>query len=203
MNTLETIIKKFNLKNTPLRPGTWVMGSRNKELLELYTELGFKLGAEIGVEAGIYSEEMCKSVPNLTLYSIDPWKAYGGYREHVSQEKLEALYKTAYDRLKPYNCYIIRDLSENAHELFQDESLDFVYIDGNHDFLHVTNDLEYWSRKVKKGGIVGGHDYIRRSGPYRNNVKDVIPAFAYANGIREWFILREPKGASSWFWVKP
>lgn len=45
---------------------------------------------------------------------------------------------------------------------FKDESLDFVYIDGNHSFQHVVNDLCEWEKKVKVGGIVAGHDYIKR-----------------------------------------
>ena len=200
MNTLETVTKKFNITEKP-HPGTWVKGSRNKELLELFKDLNFKVGAEIGVEKGVYSETICKAIPDVTLYSIDPWITYKGYREHVSQEQMDLMYQSTYNRLKGYQCFVIRDFSESAFSKFADRSLDFVYIDGNHDFLHVTQDIINWSKKVKVGGIISGHDYVRRSGIHQNHVKDVLPSYCYSQGISEWFILNEQKGANSWFLV--
>ncbi len=201
MNTLNYILNKWRI-----RPGrkaaVEIPGTRHKDLVNLFQELGFKNGAEIGVEAGIFSEEICKANPKLKLYCIDPWKAYPGYIEHTSQQELDNLYEETLRRLKPYNCRIIRGFSEDVYELFDDESLDFVYIDGNHEFLHVTQDLVYWSPKVRKGGLIAGHDFRRNSKKYINDVKDVIPAYAYAKHINPWFVLREPVEASSWFWIK-
>lgn len=204
MNTSEYIIKKFNVEKPKF--GTEVNGSRKKELLEIIKELDFKVGVEIGVEFGSYSEEICIANPQLKLYSIDPWKAYPTYREHLTQSKIDSIYEAAKLRLKPYNCKIIRDFSEKAYKKFDNESVDFIYIDGNHEFLNVAQDIALWMPKLKKGGIMAGHDYIRRTGEYGliNNVKDVVPAYAYAKGITVWYILREtkPNGPSSWFWVK-
>ncbi len=47
---------------------------------------------------------------------------------------------------------------------FEDESLDFVYIDGNHAAPWVDDDIREWSKKVRKGGVVSGHDYARVRG---------------------------------------
>ena len=47
---------------------------------------------------------------------------------------------------------------ENAAKLFQDNSLDFVYIDSAHDYEHTKEDLETWYPKVKKGGLFCGDD---------------------------------------------
>ena len=55
---------------------------------------------------------------------------------------------------------MIRCLSKNAVKLFKDESLDFVYIDANHAYDFVKEDLEMWWPKIKKGGYICGHDYI-------------------------------------------
>lgn len=203
VNTLNYILKKYSLDPSQRSPIDIVNIGR-EDLAKLFAELKFTTGAEIGVEAGIYSEILCRVNPKLTLYSIDPWKTYRGYREHVTQAKLDSLYRDCIKRLKSYNCQIVRKFSEEAYQDFPDESLDFVYIDGNHDFLHVTQDLTYWSPKVKKGGIVAGDDYIRPAGKYGyyNNVKDVIPAYAYAKRINPWFVLREANRPSSWMWVK-
>lgn len=201
MDTLDYIGKKFNLKSPG--PGTNIPGSREVELLTIFKDLGFTKGVEIGVERGVFSEKICQANPQLTLYCVDPWKAYKGYRDHVSQEKLDLFYKETSERLSNYNCKIIRGFSEEVYKQFPDESLDFVYIDANHDFLHVTQDIYYWMTKIRKGGIVAGHDFRRDKGNYINHIKDVIPAITYALKINPWFILRSPDETSSWFWVKP
>lgn len=35
---------------------------------------------------------------------------------------------------------------------------DMVFIDGSHDYLDVLDDLRYWKDKIKRGGIICGHD---------------------------------------------
>jgi FkbM family methyltransferase len=161
------------------------------------------IGAEIGVEQGAFSEVICKNPNVKKLYSIDAWKAYRGYRDHVRQEKLDGFFNATKERLKNYNSEIIRKFSVDAANDFLDERLDFVYIDANHDYKHVTEDLELWSRKVKKGGIVAGHDYIRRKG--QADLYAVIPAvndFATKNNIEELTIYRGDS-SPSWMYVKP
>ena len=88
----------------------------------------------------------------------------------------------------------------DAIEDFEDESLDFVYIDGHHGFRYVAEDLVEWSQKVKKGGIISGHDYaLNKKGardPYVLQVKYVLHAFVDAFGINNFYVLGEkaPKG---------
>lgn len=179
-----------------------IKGSRWFDLPVLFKELGFKVGVEIGVERGLYSKALSGRIPDLKLYCIDPWRAYSGYREHVNQERLDGFYKETQERLLEYNCEIIRKTSEEAVKDFADESLDFVYIDGNHEFLYVAQDISWWSKKVRKGGIVAGHDFRRNSEKYINDVKDVIPAFMYAKKIKPWYVLVEKEEAPSWFYIK-
>ena len=47
-----------------------------------------------------------------------------------------------------------------AVDLFQNESLDFIYIDARHDYKAVWDDLEAWFPKLRKGGLFSGHDYV-------------------------------------------
>lgn len=49
--------------------------------------------------------------------------------------------------------------SKKAVELFKDNSLDYVFIDGDHSYEEVCHDIDAWRMKVKKGGILAGHDY--------------------------------------------
>jgi hypothetical protein len=55
---------------------------------------------------------------------------------------------------------MIRANSQKTSEIFQDKSLDFVYIDANHAYDFVVDDINYWYSKVKKGGYLWGHDYL-------------------------------------------
>jgi predicted O-methyltransferase YrrM len=54
---------------------------------------------------------------------------------------------------------LVRGYSEMVSKKYKDESLDFVFIDGNHDYDNIKLDITSWLSKVKKGGIIAGHDY--------------------------------------------
>jgi hypothetical protein len=199
MDTLAYIAEKYKLDLTQRSPIQF--GLHRDQLAALYPELGFTVGAEIGVEQGLYSEVMCKANPNLHLYSVDAWTAYKGYRDHVSQEKLDGFYAATKERLAPYDCTIIKAFSHEASERIVNGSLDFVYIDGSHEFFQVTRDIFYWSPKVRKGGIIAGHDFKRDKGrDWVCHVKDVVQAWAYSHNINPWFVLRGD-GNPSWMWV--
>ncbi len=131
--------------------------SRN-DLPEFFKELGLKRGVEIGVYKGEYSEVIAKS--GLELYSVDPWRLYKDYGNSRGQKRLDEQYRQASERLSSYpNAHIIRKTSMEALDDFPDGSLDFVYIDGNHQFAYVAEDVYHWAIKVRQGGIISGHDY--------------------------------------------
>lgn len=200
METIDFIAERFGIDKNA-RPPLFLRISREHGFPELLRDLEFKLGAEIGVESGAYSEKLCTTIPNLKLYSIDAWTPYSGYRIHVSHEKLDGFYADAKERLKPYNCTPIKKFSTEAAKSFDDGIFDFVYIDANHDFSHVAEDIAAWSPKVRKGGIIAGHDYLRkRHGKYICHVKDVVQAWAYSHSIYPWFVIAHDK-CPSWMWV--
>ena len=205
IDTLAYILNKLNIKSYSRRSRAIELPDFGRyELALLFNELGFTSGVEIGVQVGRYSEMLCKANPNLLLYSIDPWaaEAYKNAQHDMPylQNEFETNYEAAVKRLAPYNCTIIRDFSLSAVNTFEDNSLDFVYIDGNHDFQNVTNDICEWSRKVRKGGIVSGHDYTRYKLSSEIHVWQVVSSYTYAYGICPWFILGNK--VKSWMWVK-
>ena len=57
-----------------------------------------------------------------------------------------------------------------ASSYLPDKTLDFVFIDGDHTFNNVMLDILLWTPKVRKGGIISGHDY------YSHKAGGVIPA---------------------------
>lgn len=161
------------------------------DLPQFFVDMGFKKGAEIGVDKGQYSEVIAKS--GLTLYSIDPWRSYDDYKETQGQERLDFLYEHTKRVLSPYpNAHIIRKTSMEALSDFDDHSLDFVYIDGNHQLQYVIEDLVGWAKKVKIGGVISGHDYIYTNPRTQAGICHVIPAldaYTRAYSIDNWYIL--------------
>src|SRR4029078_5218989 len=97
---------------------------------------------------------------------------------------------------------------------FKDESLDFVYIDGNHQLRYVIEDLVEWSKKIRSGGIISGHDYIYTNPRTAAGICHVIyavNAYTATYKIKNWYLLgrKEEKPNEkrdkwrSWMWVKP
>lgn len=212
MHTLNFILDKFGLTPHEGMIPFIINNFGRNELAELFSELGFKTGVEVGIEQGVYSEILCRSNPGLKLYCVDPWKAYRGYRDHVDQNKLDRFFVSTEVRLAPFGCVLVRKFSMDAVKDFENGSLDFVYIDGNHSFQNVVNDICEWSKKVKAGGIISGHDFIHR-GPSDRSQQHVIEAvtgYTQAYHIDPWFILgrKHPREGEirdtprSFMWVK-
>jgi predicted O-methyltransferase YrrM len=77
-----------------------------------------------------------------------------------------------------------------ASKDFEDGSLDFIYIDANHNLLRVVEDLWHWVPKVRSGGAICGHDYIQRKNPSMGmHVVEAVNAYTQAFRIHPWFLL--------------
>jgi hypothetical protein len=162
---------------------------------------GYKTGAEIGVHRGEFTEKFCKM--GLKMYAIDPWIGFAGQgRTQRIQANQDDNYNHVVETLSPYDCTIIRKTSIGALGEIGDNSLDFVYIDGNHDFPHAAEDIFYWSKKVKYGGIISGHDYFCTA-PHATNivcqVAPVVDAFVKAYNIENWYVFGRDV---SWMFLK-
>ncbi len=202
------LIDGIKLKGTPVN----IPDCERDDLPQFFIEMGFKVGAEIGVYKGRFSEKFCKA--GLQIYAIDPWLVYYDFSNPDMQKRMEYLYACAIKSLTPFpNCTIIKKTSMDALEDIPDESLDFVYIDAHHIFRYVAEDICEWSKKVRKGGIVAGHDYFYKGAlnPARLcHVAYVVDAYTKAFNIQNWYLLgRENKvegekreNCRTWMWVK-
>ncbi len=174
--------------------------------------MGYKVGVEIGVYKGKFSEKFCQE--GLSLYAVDPWQIYSGYKAPQDQKILDLQYERAKKILSHYpQCTITRKASMDALQDFADESLDFVYIDGNHNLKYVVEDICSWSKKVRNGGIMSGHDYfyVDPMNPQKvSHIPHAVKAYTNSYNIKNWFVLgREEysKGERrdtyrSWMWIK-
>lgn len=183
---------------SPIRVYKHPFSLTREGLAKWFGEWGFKIGAEIGVRVGKFSEVLCKSMPGLNLLCVDPW-ATNDYRSGmIGAERQEAYYQECLKRLAPYESVkIMRMPSMEAVVKIPDESLDFVYIDGCHEFDYVMSDIIFWSRKVRKDGIVAGHDLyaFKRAG-----VVQAVNIYTHMHQIHEYFMTDEKE--PTWFWAK-
>ncbi len=210
---------KLNLKSSVLQEGIKQTGKpfeipdcSRDDLPQFFSDMGFKIGAEIGVYKGEFAEKFGKV--GLKLYAIDPWQIYKGFENPRGQARLDFQYEHTKRVLSPYpNCEIVRKTSMEAVEDFEDESLDFVYIDANHEFRYIAEDLCEWTKKVKKGGIVAGHDYFytKTAGGDHWHVAYVLNAYVNAFQIPNFYLLGRKHSSEgekrdkwrSWMFVKP
>lgn len=98
-----------------------------------------------------------------TLFMVDVWRGLGEeYKDSSNHNMHTNAYAEAMKNIEGYEdrAIMVRGTSEVTSEMFEDESLDFVYIDANHAYDYVKQDIELWYSKVSKGGYLLGHDYI-------------------------------------------
>jgi hypothetical protein len=150
--------------------------------------------------------------PTLELYGVDPHQTYSEYKDYALNSTMRRIKAEAHERLDQYPTYhFVEKFSMDALEDFEDESLDFVYIDANHADPWVTEDITEWAKKVRKGGVVSGHDYARvRSIADRYDVVNAVTRYAEKNGIQIYIwgleskadrtLKREP--IRSWMFLK-
>jgi hypothetical protein len=125
-----------------------------------------EIGAWLGRSTAYMAVEIINSGKNIKFDVIDTWQGSpGGLDEQVYVDILKEVDKPAYDKfLENLDSvkHIINPIVGFSHDIvnnYKDESLNFIYIDGAHDYDSVKQDVEDWYPKLKKYGIIAGHDY--------------------------------------------
>lgn len=120
---------------------------------------------EIGSWEGDFSYELLKQTECEILYCVDPYKhfthnEYPDGMNNLTQEEFDNKFNAINNRFKEFGKRVefIRLESEEASRLFADNVIDYIYIDGNHDYKYVKNDIEAWWPKLKSGGWMCGDD---------------------------------------------
>jgi hypothetical protein len=191
------------------------------------------VGVEVGVFEGAFSETILDTWKGTKLYLVDPWAVLPGYgpglglvdgkdfnASKASQADWDKVFEDCKRRLERFGerAEMLRLSSFRAAAQFANESLDFIYIDGDHSFEAVSIDLAIWYPKLKHGGFFSGHDYLLGTkgrsaakrirhgnkwvGSKRYQVKEAVDAFAFANGIWKVELTSETGTNISWHWVK-
>jgi hypothetical protein len=163
-------------------------------------------GVEIGVQCGLFSEHILRYWKGELLICVDPWMHFDPTEyvekvDNVSDDKHESYFAVTTARLQPFakRAQIMRMTSKEAAATVPDGSLDFVYIDAQHHYSAVKEDIELWWPKLTAKGLLCGHDWMLDYGPPKFGVKKAVMEFAEKSKLEvaisrdntSWFVHRD------------
>jgi predicted O-methyltransferase YrrM len=132
-----------------------------------------EIGSWKGKSTAFMAVEIANSRKKIDFYCIDTFE---GSVEHKDNPELPFLYDIFKNNMKPLEGYYkdMKMTSMEAVKNFEDESLDFVFIDGSHEYKDIKDDIIHWLPKVKKGGILAGHDYYFPPQPISWGLRPIV-----------------------------
>ena len=147
---------------------------------------------EIGVARGSTSkftiEKLSDKVSSYT--GIDPYESNYDRKDgfsYYNQDLMDNLYKFVIEKVNDPRFNLIRKKSNLAHLDFEDNSIDAIYIDGDHRYKRVLEDIKNWKPKVKKGGLLIGDDYLT----FSDVQKAVNESFSdFCESGNTWFVVK-------------
>lgn len=153
------------------------------------------------MQRGLFSEHLLGYWKGRVLNCIDPWRnfvpsAYIEAKDNVPDDVHKTYCAETVARLAHFgrHAQILRPTSVEAARTFTEGTLDFVFIDAQHYYAAVKQDLQTWYPKIKKGSLLCGHDWPLGYGPPHYGVKKAVVEFAGANE----FNVSVSKRADTW-----
>ena len=181
-------MNKFDLYPDPTRNKKFFYWKPTYDFTENFlnnnTEL--RVGCEIGVAGGQNIKHILENCPHIRkMFGVDSYSDASWDMSDINLNSefkgVEGLFKEVNSMLSQFGdrAKLIRKFSKDACKDFEDESLDFIFIDGSHEFEDCYNDIINWYPKVKKNGVIMGHDWYHSSHP--GVTKSVIKIFKVEN----------------------
>ena len=148
-----------------------------------------EVGVWKGMSACFMAVEIINSGKNIKFDCIYTWE-YVESQNEIKESDFNNLFDIFKRNIEPVknNINIIKSISWEGAINYEDNSLDFVFIDAAHDYESVKKDLNAWYPKVKTGGTIAGHDYHYHCGVYpavneffgdKNNIKQMGACWIY------------------------
>jgi len=148
-----------------------------------------EVGTWKGMSAAYMAVEIINSGKNIKFDCVDTWDFVPSQTE-IPLHMFDNLYEVFLKNIEPVKHQInpVKALSWDGAAFYKDNSLDFIFIDAAHDYESVKKDINAWYPKVKKEGIIGGHDYT-----WCDDVRRAVNEFFKNKTIYEsegcWFVL--------------
>jgi hypothetical protein len=156
-------------------------------------ENNFKTCVEVGIGYGFHAKEILDTTNVEKLYLVDPMcyypndlfaddvLSYGGFEKLVKNIKINL--NEQKDRYTWYRCPSL----SITNEQIPDESVDAVFIDGDHSYEAVSKDLPFWWKKIRAGGWILGDDY----NSCHPGTTKAVDEFANNNNLKIEFLTQE------------
>ena len=159
------------------------------------------IGIEIGTHQGEYAKKIISHWSQGTLHLVDPWTKLNDYHDEINDLDRNEDYAICMENLHEWvekkRIVIKRGTSQEVVDDYPDDYFDFIYIDANHDQLHVYQDMTLWYPKLKVRGVFAGHDYVEGC-----HWIDVIPAVTRFFSEREIEYSVTLEEFPSWWCIK-
>jgi hypothetical protein len=168
-----------------------------KGLAPVIAALGDNLvGLELGVARAETAYYLLENCPNIkTYYAIDPWLPYMDWNGMISVQLIADMKMAALANLSHFEnkVKIVEENSGEAEKKIKKNSLDFIFIDGDHAYESALFDMTTYWPKVKKGGLFAGHDAGMAT------VDKALVTFREAHDIKTPVQFCDNQ---CWYWVK-
>lgn len=154
------------------------------------------IGVELGVWYGINMGHLLEECRNIrTLIGVDPYIPYQDWNRYIDQSLMDQAYNSTCNVVeKSYGrAALFKETSLEASKRFQNNYLDFIFIDGDHSYERCYEDLNLWYEKVKPGGLFSGHDFSLPG------VNKALHQFRTERNIKGFFKVI-PNDV--WYWIK-
>ena len=143
-----------------------------------------EIGTFFGKSASFMGVEIYNSKKPIKFDTIDTFQGspteLDGKHQVFKNTDVESI---ARNNLKGLPVNVIKGNSTDIAKKYKNNSLDFVFIDGSHEYEDVKKDVKTWLKKVKKGGYIGGHDYTDHAG-VNKAVKELLGD--YPASVTSW-----------------
>lgn len=161
------------------------------QLARVMADMGLTKAVEVGCRYGASAKLWRENIPGLDLTCIDPYRSY----HRISQRRQDEIYAGAQENAKEFGFTLRRAASLDAVDDYEDESLDWVHIDGDHSFDAAVQDIIRWAPKVRIGGLVLVHDYCAFGG---SGVIPAVDAYCHCHWIDPWYVTRDMEPTAFW-----
>lgn len=160
--------------------------------------------AELGCAEGNFSKDLLDAGVDR-LFMVDNWGHIPGVTGdgNFPQEWHDKNYQMAFNKVQPYGwrAKLLRGMSVAMADSVPDESLDMLYLDAAHYYEGVLADLKAWYPKVKRGGIIAGHDYLCKDYKVKEAVHYFVATLYFIIDIN--VIPENNENDASFYFVKP
>lgn len=150
-----------------------------------------EIGSWKGRSAAFMAVEIINSGKKIQFDCVDNWEFISGLQNDIEQHLFgNDIYSEFLHNIEPVNHVInpVKSISWEAANQYEDSSLDFIFIDAAHDYVSVKKDILAWLPKLKKDGVIAGHDYtddhpgvIKAVDEVFGNIKKIGTSWVYEN----------------------